>query len=375
MSEPIQNSTNPNRRQWLMNWRPTASNSADAVDSASLAMPELRDSDEVPLQFFTHRAMACQFQIWFPANRFPQAGQAAMDAFQLIDQLEGQLSIYREDSELSLVNRFARNEWTEVSPLLLQLLMLGQQLSIATQGAFDLTCTPLSRAWSFFDRRPQLIAAEQVAAAREQVGYHLLQIDPERSAVRFHHPKLELNVNSIGKGFAVDRVAELLTSRGIADFLIHGGQSSVLARGSMLADPRCSQSSTSGWAIGLSDPVTPDRRLGLFALSDIALATSGTMRQGFFVGGRRYGHVFDPRTGWPVDHWYSTTVLHPQAARADALATALAVMTPAEVDAFALRHPDIQVITVSRGDTQQRLRVSTWNLPAEQFEPCADKVT
>lgn len=370
MSEADQNSTNPNRRQWFLAWRQP--DPSLAIDSTST--PDKSDTEDnrlplaeedLPLQYFTHRAMACQFQFWFPWGRYPQAAQAAMDACLLIDQLEQQLSVYRPDSELSLVNQFARESWIETSPRLFELLQLGQQLAGETQGAFDLTSTPLSRAWGFFDRQPRLIPADRVQEALGKVGHSLLELDLDRRAIRYLAPSVEVNLNSIGKGYALDQVTVMFAERGIHDYLIHGGQSSVVARGQLLPQAQPATGCT-GWSVGISDPVTPNHRLGEIQLVDTALATSGSMRQGFFVNGRRLSHIIDPRSGWPVDHWLAVTVLHPQAAQADALATALSVMSPNEVNGFCQQRRDVQAILVRQGDSQRRLSIETHNLDDRQ---------
>ena len=119
---------------------------------------------------------------------------------------------------------------------------------------------------------------------------------------------------------------------GIRDFAIHGGQSSVLCGGDYLTNDG---DSGAGWPIGLSHPVLPEVRLAHFNLRGRALGTSGSGRQGFFHQGKRYGHIIDPRTGWPTDHFLSTTVISPSAALSDALATAFFVM---DIEELSLIH-------------------------------------
>jgi thiamine biosynthesis lipoprotein len=127
-----------------------------------------------------------------------------------------------------------------------------------------------------------------------------------------------------------------MLAAGMTRFLLHGGQSSVLARGD-------------AWEVGLRNPVRPKQRLGVIRLSDRALGTSGIQFQAFRHEGRRYGHLLDPRTGWPVEGVLSTTVLAPTAALADALSTALFVIGPDKSADYCKRHPELGAVIVAEG--------------------------
>src|SRR5262249_6459055 len=135
--------------------------------------------------------------------------------------------------------------------------------------------------------------------------------------VSFQAPGIEINLGSIGKGYALDRMSEMLTDSGIENFLLHGGNSSVLARGT--------QRDTS-WQIGLRHPLDPQRRIGEISLRNRALGTSASGTQFCEYEGRRYGHILDPRTGQPTQGTLSATIAAPSGAEADALATAFYVM-------------------------------------------------
>ena len=182
----------------------------------------------------------------------------------------------------------------------------------------------------------------------ESVGCERIKLDSSKLTVEFADPKLSINLGGIGKGHALDRVVELLESNDIRDFIFHGGQSSVTARGSQNVDE-----SKPGWSVGLSHPLTPDYRLAEITLRNESLGTSGTGRQGFFVDGRRYGHIIDPRTGRPTDHFLSTTVISPSAALSDALATAFFVMSLTEVELFCRNNEHIKAICVAAGKAGQ----------------------
>jgi len=141
--------------------------------------------------------------------------------------------------------------------------------------------------------------------------------------VSFRKSGLQLNSGGIGKGYALDRASEILEGDRIEDFLIHGGRSSVIAKGN-----RYDVDSQIGWRIAVSHPEQPKIQLGAIRLQNQALGTSGPANQFFYYNGVRYGHIIDPRSGWPACGMLSVTVIHPSAAWADALATGLYVLGP-----------------------------------------------
>jgi thiamine biosynthesis lipoprotein len=246
------------------------------------------------------------------------------------------------------------------------LLELALRLSRETEGAYDITASPLWRAWGFSRREGKIPTAEELEQARQCVGGHLVELDAERKTVRFLKPGVELNLGSIGKGYALDRAAEALADRGIHDFLFHGGQSSVLARGSCLDGRAASATAPSGWAVGIRDPLRRTVRLAEVRLRNAALGTSGTENQFFRHAGRRYGHILDPRSGWPADSLLSATVIASSAALADALSTAFFVMGPEPALDYCRTHPEIAAILLCpiRGGAGFELRMA--GLPSAQ---------
>lgn len=320
--------------------------------------------------------MACDFEILFNLRQYPNSTAVAADAFQLIADLEDQLTVYRPESEISRVNREAATGWLRVESGLFRLLETAKDLFEQTLGAFDITSASLTRLWQF-DRRDGVVpGAEAIAQTLLSVGSQFMELDQESQRVRFANPALQINLGGIGKGYALDRVGEMIRQKGILNFAIHGGQSSVLAIGSGSADGE----QTGAWWIGLSHPIIPDFRLGEVCLTNQALGTSGTGRQGFFHRGVRYGHIIDPRTGWPASHFSSTTVITESAAMSDALATAFFVMTLDDVAAYCATHPNVKVILVSEPDRKATgpsastgpLLVRTFNFEGQELRLVAD---
>lgn len=269
------------------------------------------------------RAMACEFAVFFNAGQYRGDTVSAMTALDIIAALEEQLSVYRPTSEVSRLNLNAAAQAVQVEPGLCSLLERCHELFDLTGGAFDITAGPLIRAWGFDRRQGHVPTDDALAAARRRVGSQHLSINGRERTVRLA-ANAEINLGAIGKGYALDLAAAGLEAAGISDFLWHGGQSSVLARGQRL------DGGHPGWPVGIGDPSRPGRRLAELDLCDQALGTSGAGTQFFESNGRRYGHLLDPRTGWPAEGALSATVVTRSAADADALATAAYIMGPDE---------------------------------------------
>lgn len=308
--------------------------------------------------------MGSEFQVLLNLGQYTAGPAAVLAGFALVDQLEDRFSIFRPDSELSQINQLAAATDLPIESDLFGLLEMATTLHRETQGAFDLATTALSRTWNFLSRNPQVPAPEAIAAALATSGQQHLVLDSTERSVRLLKQGVELNLHSVGKGFALGQLARHLELAGIRDFLLHGGQSSVLARGSCLPVER----NQPGWRIGLTHPVIPEQRIAELLLVNQAIGTSGSARQGLVHRGQRLGHILDPRTGWPASHWLSTTVIHPDAAWADALATAFFVMTEKEVANYCETHPEIAAILTVAREPGSRLELRLFRFPAERLE-------
>jgi FAD:protein FMN transferase len=266
------------------------------------------------------RAMACRFEVALSGEHahHVDAARAALDE---IDRIESVLTVFRETSPLVDVNRRAAREAVPVDEELFALLRSCAALHEATGGAFDITTTPLSRCWGFLRREGRLPAAAEIEQARAACGTAHLLLDERARTVRFDRAGVELNLGAIGKGYALRRVARQLRADGVTDALVSAGGSSVVAIGGpfhVTVRPRRAGTAISVW------------------LEDAAIATSGAGEQFFEVDGRRFGHVLDPRTGWPAEGTLAAAVAAPDAEACDALSTAFLVGGAA----LAARHCD-----------------------------------
>lgn len=331
---------------------------ANSTDTATTTPEQPRGSFLIQI---SRRAMAADFQIYLNAGQHPRAEETALAALDLVEQLEEQMTVYREHSELSAINRRAAEQAVEVEPRLFELLSRAVEFSRATVGAFDITAGPLSKLWGFTRRQGRFPDPAEIEATMQAVGWQRLQLDPAARTIRFEQPGVQLNLGAIGKGFALDRCGELLAEAGVTDFVMHGGHSSVLACGSRAGRD------TPGWPIAVRHPLKPDVRLGELRLCNRALGTSGSGTQFFHHQGRRFGHVLDPRRGWPAEGTLSATVLAADAATADALSTAFYVLGFEAAKEFCQQHPGLAAIFVCPTSRAGGIEVRTIGLNADEF--------
>lgn len=331
------------RREFLRG-KPTVAERDRPVDSAASA-EKPATADNGYLLHVSREAMACQFEVFFQAGKYANATEAALEALDLVDALEADLSFFRPTSLISRLNLVAADGPVEIDASLFDLLELTLHLSEETDGALDITSAPLWEAWGFARRQGEIPNPAQLAEARKLVGRELVKLDPRRRTVALAKPGVRLNLGAIGKGYALDRAAETLAGWEIGDYLFHGGQSSVLARGSGGGtDATATDGRSAGWIVGVPDPLRPARRLAEIRLRDRALGTSGSTMQYFRHRGRRYGHILDPRTGQPADGVLSVTVVAPTATLADGLSTAMFVMGPESAREFCSSRPELAAL-------------------------------
>lgn len=300
----------------------------------------------------SRRAMATTFEVALPYGT-RDAIPAAEAALDLIDDLEEQLTVYRDHSELSRLNAAGS---ADVEPRLFDLLGRCAGWTRESDGAFDIATGALVKAWGFYRREGRIPNARELADAMRRSGMRHVVLN--QTAVRFRVEGLELNLGAVGKGYALDRAAELLRREwGVRSALLHGGGSSVLAIGTPPDDLR-------GWPVRLRHP-TEDRSLGTVYLNDRGLGTSAATFQFFEYNGRKYGHVLDPRTGRPAVGTASASATAPTAAEADAMSTAAFVAGPALADRLARTRPHLGAVVLADGTESPQV----FNLPPDEYSP------
>jgi thiamine biosynthesis lipoprotein len=267
------------------------------------------------------------------AARLRAAGEEALAE---VDRLEARLSLYRPSSEIARVNAQAARQPVRVSPPVFHLLEHAGRLQRETGGAFDIAIAPLVRCWGFMsggDRVPDPVQIEQ---ARQQSGMEHITLDSDSVSVRFDREGVMIDLGAIGKGYAIDRAAEILRDAGVTRALLHGGTSSVYGIG---APP-----DREGWKIAIagSPDESESQTIDTVLLRDSALSVSAVWARSFEAGGKKFGHVIDPRTGHPVNNAVLAAVALPSATETDALSTALLVLGPEGRDAIAKLRPQMR---------------------------------
>ncbi|HXA50086.1 MAG TPA: FAD:protein FMN transferase [Candidatus Acidoferrum sp.] len=240
--------------------------------------------------------------------------EAAIDAaFDEVRRLDDLLSNYKPASEWSEVNRDAAQKPVKVSAELFQLLRDCVEYSRQSEGAFDISVGPLMKVWGFYKGTGHLPHRPEVAAAMAKVGYRYLQLDPANRTVRFLRPGMELDPGGIGKGYAVDRMVDVLRRNAVTIALVAGSGSSIYGMGAPPDGPK-------GWAVQIKDPWDQKKTVAEVWLKDMSLSTSGSYEKFFRAEGKVYAHIMDPRTGYPAQGTVSVSVLAPRTLDSEAWA-------------------------------------------------------
>lgn len=301
---------------------------------------------------FSRKAMGVQFTIVLYASEKSQANTAAGAALDRITALDIICSDYSPTSELmKLCARAQPGRAESISEDLARVLARSQQLARRTNGAFDVTVGPLTKLWRRTRRRKVLPSARRLLEARRAVGHAHLQVDRDGRQVTFARTGMRLDLGGIAKGYAVDRAIEILARHGIKRAMVDG--SGDIAVG----DPPPGRS---GWQVAVASLKNPDATpTRVLDLVNTAVATSGDAYQSVTINGRRYSHILDPRTGLGLSVSSSVTVVAPDAATADGLASAISVMGPVAGIELAERTRGVQAMFVMRIDGRHRVRSTT----------------
>ena len=258
-------------------------------------------------------AMGATFSIALYGHNRAEMDAAVDAAFAEAARLDAMLSHYRPDSEWSKLNRRAADEPVGVSEELFQLLSSCLAYSRESEGAFDIAVGPLLKLWGFYKGFGCLPSPADVEAVLPKVGYQHVRLDATSRTVRFDCSGVELDPGGIGKGYAVDRMVDVLRQRGFQNTFVAGSASTIYGMGAPLAEPK-------GWRVGIKDPRNPRRTVAEVFLKDQSLSTSGSYEKFFRAEGRVYAHILDPRTGYPARASGSVSVVSPHTVDSEAWA-------------------------------------------------------
>ena len=278
---------------------------------------------------YQHRAMATVFELMIADEDAAFAAGAAQAACEEIDRLEQDLSRHLPNSDVSRINNLQPEQAVRVSADTFECLRLSVQYHTETGGAFDVTTGALKDCWVAIDRSLRAPSSEEIERAAGRSGMSRLDLDESAMTVRVHGQAPLVDLGAVGKGFAVDRVAELLKEWGVGSALVHGGTSSAWAFGD--------HPEHEGWPVTLSNPAQPSEVIERILLKNQGLGGSGISK------GR---HIIDPRTAAPVHSRRASWVLSPCASRSDALSTACMIMTKQEIAGLIAGSEELRAIVV-----------------------------
>jgi thiamine biosynthesis lipoprotein len=319
-------------------------------------------------------AMRTRFEIVLADTRDEASLRAAgEEALAEILQTETLLNPYANDSEIFKLNAHAADWPVKVDPRVYTLILIAMKLYRETGGAFDMASGALASCWNLAAMSAGPDGQGGAAPTREEIELALqcsgmarcVSADPHQQKIRFSKKGVRLDPGGIGKGWALDRALLVLKESGIESALLHGGTSSVYGLGAPLDQP--------GWKVGirkpagseesllLASPGADDELLATVNLLDEALSVSAPHGKSIVIQGKRYGHVLDPRKGWPVDGPQLAAAVYPTGTTAEVLSTALLVVGEEGADELLTKFPGANFLLVTRAG-----EVRTWGSAFER---------
>ncbi|MGB7581529.1 MAG: FAD:protein FMN transferase [Sedimentisphaerales bacterium] len=295
-------------------------------------------------------------------------GKRCIEAgFEQLKRIDAMMSDYKNDSELSRVNREAFTNPVKVSPELFEILQKSVEFSRLSNGAFDITVGPLVDLWHKAGKANAVPDENTLAAAKARVGFEKLILDANERTVRFAVKGMRLDLGGIAKGYAVDKAIEAMRREGAI-----GGM--VCASGDIRCFGKPADKDT--WLVGLQNPVAAqpgadppnsngaigaEQVLMVLKLNDMAVATSGDYRRFVTIDGKRYSHIIDTSTATGASKLSSDTILATTAVDADALSTAVNVMGTEKGLALVESLDGVEAILITAGPEYQVVKSSRAN--------------
>jgi thiamine biosynthesis lipoprotein len=293
---------------------------ANLLGSSPVTLADSERQPKLKRFDFVEMHMGVDFRVRLYAPHAMLANNAAKAAFARVKQLNGLLSDYESTSEVRRLCEMPTGKPTRISLDLFNVLQSSQKLSKSTDGAFDVTVGPLTKLWRRAHRRRELPDKKLLATALKAVGFQFVVLDPEAHTATITRPNVRIDLGGIAKGYAVDEALKVLAEHGINRALVDG--SGDIAIGD--PPPGCD-----AWVVSVASLDQPDSKsAATLSLRNCAVATSGDAFQHVEIGGRRYSHIVNPKTGFGLSQSSSVTIIAPNGMLADSLASAVSVMGP-----------------------------------------------
>lgn len=261
-------------------------------------------------------------------------------AFSEIKRIEKLLNKFDPHSEVSILNAYGL---VKASPDTLRVIKISKEFNKLSDGGFDITVAPLVDLWKEAIKTKILPKETQIIQARQMLGSQNILIDEKKSAIKFLKKGMQIDLGAIAKGYAVDSAINKLKEQGVESALVNAG-GNIYCLGKKYNRP---------WRIGLQHPRQMNKMTGYLDLSDQAVATSGDYQQYFIYQGKRYSHIIDPKTGYPVDNGVvCVTVIAGDATTADALSTSIFVLGKERSEVLAKIFPGVEVRIITKDELQ-----------------------
>lgn len=246
-----------------------------------------------------------------------KAERAALQAFHEIRRIEQLMSPKIETGDVFRINQSAGKEWVEVSPETLYVVKKSIDISVLSEGGFDITLGPLIELWRRARGKGSPPSEEEMKRSLDLVSFRNVLIN-QRGKIFLKKVGMSIDLGGIAKGYAVDKAFEVLKNLGYKNLIVNAGGD--LRAGGLKWDQP--------WSIGIQDPRIPNKIMAQLSITEGAIATSGDYEKYFMYQGKRYHHILNPRNGLPSEECQSVTILSKDGMTSDALATAVFVLGP-----------------------------------------------
>lgn len=304
-----------------------------------------------PIHRFACEAMNTTFEVFIAGEEKVYAGQAAREAFLEIEKLERELSRFDSTSDIAQLSKQKAGERFRVGLAAYECLKIARQVWTDTGGAFDVTVGSLMNIWRNKDKSPRTPSDDELAAARARTGMGLVQLFEDDHSVSVKVDRVSFDLGAIGKGYAIDCMMAVLADWSVKQALVHGGRSSILARGA--PPPAPAAGDERGWKLAIckDDGVSPP--LGYVRLKDRSLSGSASPKSA--------PHILDPRTGRMAEVNRDAWVTADTGALSDALSTAFVVMSAAEVEDYCKKHPAVSTMILPKAEGAKPVGIGKWD--------------
>lgn len=331
-----------------------------ALGLSSVQAEERQDAQ--PSLHLAHSAMGADFDLFLFGGKSLDTDAlrvAAEDAFVLVDALEQRISTWITGSPADMMNRRAYPGPVVVDHDLFALMQTCRRYYDQTGGVFDVSVGPLLEMWGFYGKKGEAPTEEAVKLALGKIGLKHVRLEPETRQVTYEKPGMRVDFGGIGKGLALDRMANLLRDRGVEMARLDGGTSTIVVLGT--------PPGKDGWTVDIRSPYNVKDGappIATVVIRGESLSTSSSSERFVEHNGKRYSHIFDPRTGMPVDTGIvSATAIAPTGTESDMLSTAFYVMGVEGAREYCRARPEVRAVLATDKDRTGKPDVVYINFP------------